>query len=256
VRNLQTDALPHGISFDCNAGEIIGIAGLAGAGRSELLQTMFGLAPLRGGCIQRRRGQGRTPVINPRQAVAMGIAFLGEDRQAMGLFRGQSVLTNMMIPGKVSGTATIGLIDRDMEAAAGKGFVDRLAVGCDNLHQAIEQLSGGNQQKTLIARWLHCDSDIFLLDEPTRGVDVRTKNAIYELLFGIRDRGKSIIMASSEIDELMTVCDRILVLSARKLVQTFLAGNWSEQDILHAAFSELTAGNKYAGASLTGEAQA
>ncbi len=240
VEDLTTDELPHAISFDCHQGEIVGIAGLAGSGRSELLEAIFGLASITGGCVSRCSGTGKTRIKNASHAVSMGVGFLAEDRKSMGIFSGQSVLANMMLPGLTSVSSSLGLVDRALEKSAGADLVSKLAIKCDSLDQDIEQLSGGNQQKALIARWLHCDSDIFLLDEPTRGVDVSTKNAIYDLLFDLQSRGKTVLVASSELEELMTVCSRILVLSDRKLVRVFERDKWSETDILAAAFQEFT----------------
>ena len=116
-----------------------------------------------------------------------------------------------------------------------------MSVKCDGLDQDIDQLSGGNQQKILIARWLYCDSDVFLFDEPTRGIDVGTKNMIYNLMFDLRHKRKTILFTSSEIEELMAVSDRIFVLSDRKLVKIFNPDNWSETGILAACFREFTA---------------
>ena len=238
--DLTTVDLPHAINLAFESGEIAGLAGLAGAGRSELLSALFGLAPLTGGRVRRIDNDRENAVRNAGQAVRNRIAYLGEDRQSMGLFPGQSLLANMMVPGSVD-AKKLQRIDRKREREDGARLVDKLLIRCDNLAQDILQLSGGNQQKALIARWLHLDSDILLLDEPTRGVDVGTKNAIYDLLMSLRQKGKTIIMASSEIDELTTVCDRILVLSDRKLVRSFERKDFSEQDILAAAFSEFTA---------------
>ncbi len=164
------------------------------------------------------------------------MGYLGEDRQSMGLFSGQSVLANITLPGLAKNASTFGLVDRVREFAAGTELAGKIGIRCDSLYQDIDQLSGGNQQKALIARWLYCDAEIFLLDEPTRGIDVATKNAIYGLLFELQGKGKTVLIASSEIDELMTVCDRILVLSGRKLVRTFTRDDWSEAKILSAAF--------------------
>lgn len=239
INGITTSELPHPVSFDCRCGEIVGIAGLAGNGRSELLNAIFGLVPLRGGRVSRNTEGVQVDISKASQAVRLGMGYLGEDRQAMGLFVGQSVLTNMMVPGRV-GAPLVSLIDREQEKNAGEGLASRLAIKCESLQQDIRELSGGNQQKALIARWLNSDSDIFLLDEPTRGVDVGTKEAIYRLLFEIRDRNKTVLVASSENDELMKICDRILVLSHRKLVRIFVAGEWSEQAILEAAFREFT----------------
>jgi len=240
VEELTTDELPHAISFTCSQGETIGIAGLAGSGKSELLRALFGLVPATGGRVARCTADVEFAVRSASHAVKMGIGFLAEDRKTMGIFSGQSVLSNMMLPGISRVSSSFGLIDRALEAAAGAELASKLQIKCHSLDQDIEQLSGGNQQKTLIARWLNCDSAIFLLDEPTKGVDVGTKNVIYELLFEMQRKHKAIIIASSEIEELMTVCDRILVMSGRKLVQEFTQGEWSEKNILEAAFQEFT----------------
>jgi len=244
IDQVTTVALPHPISLSCAAGEITGIAGLAGAGRTELLEALFGLAPLTSGEVRRITGRETTSIESASQAVRHGIGFLGEDRQSMGLFSGQSVLANITLPGISSVASSLGLIDRAKEEAVGHDLVQRLDIRCSSLDQDVDQLSGGNQQKALIARWIHCDSDVFLLDEPTRGVDVATKNAIYALLFEMQSAGKTIILASSEIEELMTVCDRIIVLSDRQLVQIFERGAWSETKILTAAFSNFMPGSK------------
>lgn len=240
VKAITTGELPHAISFTCHEGEIVGIAGLAGSGRSELLEAIFGLAKLTGGRVSRCTAGGAKAIRSARHAVAMGIGFLAEDRKSMGIFSGQPVLANMTLPGIARVSSSLGLVDKELERQAGTELVNKLAIKCDSLDQDIEQLSGGNQQKALIARWLHCDSDIFLLDEPTRGVDVGTKNTIYDLLFELQDRGKTVLVASSEIEELMTVCSRILVLSDRKLVKIFERGEWSDTEILAAAFQEFT----------------
>lgn len=238
IDNITTADLPHAISFACDRGEIVGIAGLAGSGRSELLEALFGLVSLTGGRVNRCTETGKIPIRSASHAVKTGIGFLGEDRQSMGLFSGQSVLANITLPGLSRVASSLGIVDRTREMTAGTELADKLAIRCSSLHQDIDELSGGNQQKALIARWLHRDSEIFLLDEPTRGVDVGTKNAIYELLFEMQSRGKTVLVASSEIDELMTVCGRILVLSDRKLARVFERGEWSETEILTAAFQE------------------
>jgi len=240
VTDLTTEELPHAISLSIKSGEIVGLAGLAGAGRSELLSALFGLVPLTGGTVRRVKNGAGHAVLNAGQAVRNGIAYLGEDRQSMGLFPGQSLLANMMVPGSAD-IKTLQLIDFKREKDDSARLVATLAIRCENLDQDIYQLSGGNQQKALIARWLHRDSEILLLDEPTRGVDVGTKNAIYDLLVSLRQKGKTTIIASSEIEELTTVCDRILVMSDRRLVRSFDRDDFSEQDILAAAFSEFTA---------------
>ncbi len=240
VNRITTGELPHEISFACYEGEVIGIAGLSGSGRSELLNALFGLTPLAGGRINRHSANGETEVRNPTMAVRAGMAYLGEDRQSMGLYPGLSVLTNMMIPGAPHVFTSLALLDDRSEKDVGDKLVCALGIKCRSLGQDIDQLSGGNQQKVLIARWLHCESDILLFDEPTRGIDVGAKNTIYNLIHELRNQGKTVLFTSSEIEELMLVSNRIFVLSDRKLVGEFNRDNWSEAGILAASFSEFT----------------
>ena len=240
AESLVTDELPHGVSLTCHHGEILGIAGLAGAGKSELMHALFGLAHLKGGRLGRLSDDMDVPITNAGDAVRNGIGLLAEDRQSMGIYPGQSVLSNMMLPGRYKTTPGIALIKRANELTSGNELRKTLDIRCGGLQQDIRELSGGNQQKALIARWLQCESDVLLLDEPTRGVDIGTKNTIYDLLFELRSRGKAIVVASSEIEELMTVCSRIIVLSNRELVREFQRGDWSETAILTAAFQAFT----------------
>ena len=237
VEDITTTTLPHPLNLTVRAREIVGLAGLAGAGRSELLHAAFGLVPLTGGTVSCRRGDGTRSIDNAREAVASGMALVGEDRQSMGLYRGQSVLTNMMLPGAEAQRSDWRLIDPLAEGQAANRLVNRLAIRCKDIEQDIAELSGGNQQKALIARWLHCGSQVYLLDEPTRGVDIATKGTIYALLRELAGRGCGIVLASSEIEELMTVCDRVVVLSDRQIVREFTRPDWSEAEILAAAFS-------------------
>lgn len=240
AEGVTTQELPNPISFTCFAGEIIGIAGLAGSGRSDLLETLFGLAPLTSGSVERYIDSTKMNVTSANQAVKLGMGYLPKDRKTCGIFSGQSVLANMTLPGIGKIASPMGLINKSRELKVGETFASQLAIKCNNLDQDIDQLSGGNQQKALLARWLHCDSDILLLDDPTRGIDVGTKKAIYELLIELQGRKKTIVLVSSEIEELMEVCSRIVVLSDRKLVREFKRGAWSEADILAAAFQEYT----------------
>jgi ribose transport system ATP-binding protein len=237
VRGLTTDALPDPITLHCAAGEILGIAGLAGAGKSELLLAMFGLERKTGGDVLCPVGEGAVSIASAGQAVKAGVGFVAEDRQSMGLFPHLSVLANVMTPGATGIVGTMRTTGGVGERRAVGQLIERLAIRCTGADQPVTELSGGNQQKTLLARWLRMGANVLLLDEPTRGVDVATKQAIYDLLFELREQGKSIVVASSENEELMTVCDRILVLSNRKPAAELQRGSWSEQAILSAAFS-------------------
>jgi ABC-type sugar transport system ATPase subunit len=237
ARALTTEALPHPIDLSCHGGEIVGIAGLAGAGKSELLRALSGRDRPTGGELVRHLDDGQEVVTNATEAVRAGVGFVAEDRQSMGLFPHLSVLANIMVPGATSVRGALRATRTEQEIGSIRGLVERLDIRCAGPLQRITELSGGNQQKTLIARWLRLGVEVLLLDEPTRGVDVATKHAICELLCQLREQGKAVVMASSETEELMAVCDRIVVLSNRRPVLELRSDSWSEEAILAAAFS-------------------
>ncbi len=233
--DIATRHLPNPVSLELRAGEILGVAGLAGAGKSELLSALFGLDAVTSGCVRRYIKSNPVDIAGPLGAVRASMGYVGEDRRTMGIFPGQSVLNNMMLPDLAGSPARA--IRRLEEESSGEHLRQRLSIQCDSMEQDIQQLSGGNQQKVLIARWLNCEANVLLLDEPTRGVDVGTKFSIHALFSELATQGKSLIIASSELDELMAVCDRILVLSNRRMAGVFDRSRWSEQEILSAAFS-------------------
>ena len=238
IDRLKTKDLPYPVSFGCHEGEIMGIAGLAGSGQSELLEAVFMLRHAEDGAVSRYMNDQWVTLNNPRHAVELGIGFLPEDRKEQGIFAGQSVTLNMTLPGIKRHANRTGIIRSGDENDAARKLADDLSVKRANLEQRIDLLSGGNQQKVLVSRWLHNASSIFLLNEPTRGVDVHTKHALHRLLTEQAARGKTMVIVSSEIEELMTLCDRILVLSNRKPVKIFSRDEWSYNAILAAAFSE------------------
>ncbi|MCY4056943.1 MAG: sugar ABC transporter ATP-binding protein [Gammaproteobacteria bacterium] len=238
VEGLRTSKLPHPISFNCRRGEILGIAGLAGSGRTELLNAVFGLDKRLAGSVKIHKEGGTTEVRNPRQAIKSGIGLVAEDRSRDGVFRNQTLAFNVTVAelGRVSDRT--GRLIRSKEASAVGKLIDALRVQSNGVHQKMRELSGGTQQKSMLARWIHCGSKLLLLDEPTRGVDVAAKLTIHEELVRLRDAGITIIAVSSELEELQSLCDRILVLSNRRLVAEFHRSDWSQQRILAAAFSE------------------
>lgn len=234
---IRTGELPYSLTLSAQAGEITGLAGLAGAGRSELLHALFGLAPLIAGTVTKHQDGRAVTISSASEAVRAGVALVGEDRQSMGLFEGQSVRVNMMLPGGGKQRSLFSVIDTVQERSTSHALIGKLGVSCAGPDQDIAELSGGNQQKALIARWLNAGSDVFLLDEPTRGVDVGTKHAVYERLRELAAKGGCLIIASSEIEELMSVCDRIVVLSNRQISAEFMHEEFDEEAILTAAFS-------------------
>ena len=242
VAQLATDIFPEPISLCCHRGEILGIAGLAGSGRSELLHSIFGLSAESKGSVLLMDAIDNHEIVidSPSQAVKNGIALIAEDRKSQGIFADKSVSMNSTVAelGKLRGALSTILPRRERQVT--EELIDRLKVKCEGPLQSIDRLSGGNQQKVLIARWLQARANVWLLDEPTRGVDVTSKLAIHEQLRKLRDDGAALLMVSSELEELMALCDRILVLSNGKQVAEFQRGQWSKEMLLEAAFSEYT----------------
>jgi len=221
------------VSFELRQGEVLGIAGLMGAGRTELLECLFGAAP--------EPPQGRIELLgqavqfrHPRQACEAGIALVTEDRKRLGLFAAMNVGENISIC-TLDQTGGAGFISRRREWQMAARTAERLAVKTAGLTAAITSLSGGNQQKCIIGRWLQTQPRVLLLDDPTRGVDVGAKAELYRLIDGLVREGLGVIMTSSELPELLTVCDRILVLSEGRLTASFARGEATEHKIMEAA---------------------
>lgn len=238
VQELRTAELPHPISFECRWGEILGIAGLAGSGRTELLRAIFGLDKRLGGAVRLHVDGTRVELQSTRQAIRSGVGLVAEDRASDGVFRDQGLAFNVTVAGLRRIAGRVGRLIRSRETSAVRALVRELRVKSDGIDQPMRTLSGGNQQKAMLGRWLHCDAKLLLLDEPTRGVDVAAKLGIHEELVRLRDAGRSIVAVSSELDELASLCDRIIVLSNRKLVREFQRSEWRQEDVLAAAFSE------------------
>ena len=217
-----------GVSFAVRRGEILGIAGLVGAGRTELARLVFGADRRSGGTI---RLAGREVAIrSPRDAIRAGICLLTEDRKAQGLLLGRSALENFALPNLGRWTRW-GWLRLALERAAFARHVAALGLKVSGARQTAGQLSGGNQQKLLIARWLETDSQVVIFDEPTRGVDVGARYEIYLLIHELARRGKAILIISSELPEVLGVCDRILVMRKGRVTGevTDVAGATQEQ---------------------------
>jgi ribose transport system ATP-binding protein len=235
VEQLTGRRLPHAVSFEVRHGEILGLAGLVGSGRSETLRAIAGAdRPLSG---RVSRGHGPPLVIRgPHDAVRAGIGLVPEDRKTQGLCLTQSLRANLTLAA-LPALARRGWIDRPREAAAAEAARSRFGIRSRSIEQRVDELSGGNQQKALLGRWLLHDVDVLLIDEPTRGIDVRAKRAVHEALRELADRGKALVVVSSELPELLALCDRIAVLSDGRLVATFDRGAFDEAAITAAAFS-------------------
>ena len=237
VRGLRRAETVRDVSFELRRGEILGFAGLTGSGRSETMRSIFGADQPDSGEIYLYGSPRPVRIGSPRDAVRRGIALLTEDRKRQGLLLPLSVGQNVTLSsmGRVS---RLGWIRPRRERAAAAGLIGALSIRCHSPHQPVQTLSGGNQQKVVLARWLYRDCDILIFDEPTRGIDVGTKFEIHTLLMKLAGQGKAIIVVSSDMLELLAICDRIAVMSAGKLAATFGRGRWTLDKIMAAALSE------------------
>jgi ribose transport system ATP-binding protein len=197
------------ISFVLRRGEILGITGLVGAGRTELVRSIFGADPFSG--IIYVKGL-RADIRSPQDAIRFGISYLPEDRKTNGLLLEMSVRFNMSIA-SIRQFARHGFVNQQRESTTVQKFVDAVRIKTPSLEQKTKNLSGGNQQKVVLGKWLACESDILIFDEPTRGIDVAGKQEIYSLMNQLVQQGKSIIIVSSELPEVIGMCDRVLVIS-------------------------------------------
>ncbi|MGG1943778.1 sugar ABC transporter ATP-binding protein [Trinickia sp. NRRL B-1857] len=236
VDKLSRGAAVQNVSFEVKSGEIFGISGLIGSGRTELLRAIFGADPKDGGEIAMGLPPERVSIGSPADAVKRGMALITEDRKSEGLLLTQSIASNIAL-NNFGAVSRLGWIDTAREKALAKRHVDAMRIRCADEQQAVGELSGGNQQKVVIGRWLERDADVLLFDEPTRGIDVGAKFEIYSLLGEEAKKGKALVVVSSELRELMLICDRIGVMSAGKLVRIFERDEWTQDDLLAAAFS-------------------
>jgi ribose transport system ATP-binding protein len=226
------------VSFEVRRGEIVGLAGLMGAGRTELLRVIFGASPATSGSVF--LGSSTTParIRSPAEAVRLGLALLTDDRRNEGLLLPRSVSANVTLGSIERAAGPFGNIRPAREEDLVRPLVKALALRARSLDQPVAQLSGGNQQKVLLARALLRDPSVLLVDEPTRGVDVGARAEVHRLLLDLAARGQALVVASSELDELFALADRILVLSRGRLTAAFERGQWSPEAVMAAAVSD------------------
>jgi ribose transport system ATP-binding protein len=231
AENLTTAKL-KGVSFELRSGEVLGVAGLVGSGRSELGAALFGIDPITSGAL-RVQGELRS-LHSPRHAMTSGIGLLPEDRRLQGLMMRMSVLQNasLAVLPEISG---FGFIRRRQEQDLMAPVARQLALNCPSTAAPVSQLSGGNQQKVLLARWLLFNPAILFFDDPTRGIDVGAKQDIYRMIDELAAAGKAIILVSSELPELLRCCDRILVLNEGRVAAHYDASDATQEKIMSAA---------------------
>jgi ribose transport system ATP-binding protein len=233
VHNIVRKGILHDISFDLYRGEILGVAGLMGAGRSELGRAIFGADPVDSGDVI-MNGQ-KFALKSPSDAIKAGIAYLSENRKEEGLAVKMQLTENITMANVQEISRRFGVLSRNQEIEAAQKYVKELGIKTPSLSQVVNNLSGGNQQKVVVGKWLFCNSKILIFDEPTRGIDVGTKYAIYELIGALAREGRGVIMISSDLPEIMGLTDRILVLHEGSLAATLTTAKTTPREVLNYA---------------------
>ena len=234
VKNLCTPAHPtHPINFHIRQSEIVGISGLVGAGRTELMQVLFGIDPPQGGTIS---VAGQTVEINsPRDAIRAGLALVPEDRKLQGLVLEMTVRENMSLASLSRDRKSLGRIDFSQERNISAEMIDAMKIKTPGDHQVVQFLSGGNQQKVVLGKWLAMNPRVLLLDEPTRGVDIGAKEEIYNLMNQLASQGMAILFVSSDLEEIRGISDRVLVMHEGRLTGELSREALSEEVIMQLA---------------------
>jgi ribose transport system ATP-binding protein len=238
VQHLHGNGLSD-ISFEVRRGEVLGLAGLVGAGRTELAELLFGVRPRTAGRVifKGREIAPRTP----RQAIDLGIALVPEDRQRQGALMSIDVKGNISLA-ILNRISFASVVSRKAERRIAQRYSEELGIKTPGLEQEVRNLSGGNQQKVILARWLAADPDLIILDEPTRGIDVGAKHEIYRLVRALTEAGKTIVLISSEMEELMGLADRIVVLSEGRITGVVARAAFSQELIM--AYASRTTGRE------------
>lgn len=237
VKNLtRQDQTVCDVSFDLHKGEILGFAGLIGAGRSELMEGIFGAKPISSGIITLNGKQ--LHIKNPFDALKQGIAFVTENRRETGFFPNFEIWREISITYNLKSSTfggLTGLTNNNAEKEIAKKQTERLNTKCTSVEQMVAELSGGNQQKVIISKWLAVNSDLFILDEPTKGIDIGAKSEIYDIMRNMVQNGKGVIMVSSELPELLSNCDRIIVFRNGQISAVLNNDEATEEKIMYAA---------------------
>ncbi|WP_280156510.1 sugar ABC transporter ATP-binding protein [Piscinibacter sp. XHJ-5] len=233
IDGLQRTGVFSDISFELRRGEILGFAGLIGAGRTEVARAVFGADPVDAGSV--RLGGVPLQIRSPRDAIRHGIAYLSEDRKGEGLALGMTVAHNVSLANMRAVCGRLGFIRFDEEEAAAQRYVQSLAIRTPTTRQPVRLLSGGNQQKVVIAKWLFRDSRVLFFDEPTRGIDVGAKYAIYTLLDALAAQGIGVVLISSELPEILGMTDRVAVFHAGRIAGVLDTRATCEEEIMRYA---------------------
>ena len=235
VENLSREGVFRDISFEVRAGEIVALAGLVGAGRSEVMQAVFGVDPYDSGVVK-IRGK-RLKSGNPRAAMAAGMALVPEDRRQQGLIMDLSIERNITLP-RARKLARLGLLFGGVEKRAAATWAEKLQTKLGKLSDAVGTLSGGNQQKVVLAKWLATAPQLLIVDEPTRGIDVGTKAEVHRLMSSLAADGLAVVMVSSELPEVLGMADRIIVLREGRVAAQISRAEATEESVMYAAMGQ------------------
>ncbi len=238
VRNLNRGRAIKNVSFQVRKGEILGFAGLMGAGRTEVARAVFGADPFETGEIF-VAGQ-KVTIQQPQDAVKHGIGYLSEDRKRFGLAIGMDVETNVVLATLSRFCGFFGIVKTKGTRETADDFVTRLSIKTPSISQQVKFLSGGNQQKVIIAKWLCRNSEILIFDEPTRGIDVGAKFEIYKLLTRLAEEGKTVVMISSELPEVVRLCHRVLVMCEGRITGELAGNDITQENIMKLATARET----------------
>lgn len=237
VKDLKRTGFIRNINFSLQKGEILGFSGLVGAGRTELMRCLFGADPIDGGEIYVKGN--KVTIREPNQAIGSKIAFLTEDRKQQGLVLAFPIYKNLSMVNLKSFQRGIFISDKEIKSQAEETVV-KLDIKTNSIDKIAGELSGGNQQKVVVGKWLHTDTEIYIFDEPTRGIDVGAKLEIYQIMNQLAAEGKAIIMVSSELPEILGMCDRVIVMREGEIVTTIEreSRHFNQEDIMRAAWGE------------------
>ncbi len=240
VENLSRAGVFKNISFELHKGEILGMAGLVGAGRTDVARAIFGVEPPTSGKIQIEGQEVR--VTSPQQAIGLGLAYVPEDRQQHGLIPPMTITANISLP-TLREYASHGWLRDKLERTAAFSAARQMEVRANNIWQKARELSGGNQQKIVLAKWLSTKPRILILDEPTRGIDVGTKAAVHALMSKLAAEGIAILMISSELPEVLGMSDRVIVMHEGHITGHFTRAEATQEKIISAATQAVTTGS-------------
>ncbi len=236
VRNLSKENIFTGINFDIYQGEVLGFAGLVGARRTDVGLALFGIEPADAGEII-FKGKA-VQIRSPEQTLQLGIAYVTEDRRQLGLTMPMSITSNISLPMLREYTSALGLVRRSVEYVIAQKFRERLLIRTPSVHLVVGKLSGGNQQKVMLSKWLNTRPQLLILDEPTRGIDVGAKAEVHHIINDLAGQGLGIILISSDLPEVLAMSDRILVMREGRQMGIFDRGAATQETILTAAMGQ------------------